>query len=281
MSPGPPSPEDRRAAGEALGRLMELIARLRAPDGCPWDREQTPASVAPYLLEEAHEAVEAVEAVEAAGGAGARQAAGELGDLLFQVAFMAQLFAERGGFGLAEVIDGVEAKMRRRHPHVFGGQEAQDAEAVRELWGRIKSQERGQAQGAKPEGLLESVPKALPALARAQRLGQRAGRVGFDWTEAEAVWEKVREEMEELVRAGGPQDREDELGDLFFALTQWARHRGLNAEAALRRANARFQDRFAAMEDLARARGLSLEGLSARALDQLWEEVKARGDGRA
>jgi MazG family protein len=252
---------------------MALIERLRAPDGCPWDREQTPASVAPYLLEEAFEAVEAVERGEPAA------VAAELGDALFQVAFMSRLFAERGDFGLATVIAGVEAKMRRRHPHVFGEAKAETTEDVRAIWGQVKSQERGQRQDGSqgPEGLLESVPKALPALARAQRLGQRAGRVGFDWPGAAETWEKVAEETGELTRAVGPEEEEAELGDLLFALAQWARHRGLNAEAALRRANARFAWRFSAMEEMACRRGLVLAELAPRAWDDLWEEAKAQG----
>jgi MazG family protein len=228
--------------------------------------------VAPYLLEEACEAVEAVER----GEPGA--VAAELGDTLFQVAFLARLFAERGDFGLAEVIAGVEEKMRRRHPHVFGEAQAATTEEVRAIWGRVKSQERGDGRGEAqaPEGLLESVPKALPALARARRLGQRAGRVGFDWTDAGAVWEKVGEETAELTRARGAAEEEAELGDLLFALAQWARHKGLDAEAALRRANTRFATRFAAMEDKARRRGLALEGLAPQAWDELWEQAKAR-----
>jgi MazG family protein len=225
--------------------------------------------VAPYLLEEAFEAVEAVESGDAAA------AAAELGDALFQVAFLARLYAERGDFGLAQVIAEVEAKMRRRHPHVFGGAKAETSEDVKTIWYRIKSQERGRAETRAPVGLLESVPKSLPGLARAQRLGQRAEWVGFDWPGAAKVWEKVGEETGELSRAANPGEEETKLGELLFTLSQWARHRGIDAEAVLRRANASFSRRFAMMEEMVRERGLVLRGLSAQAWDNLWEEAKA------
>ena len=259
-----------RSAGRALESLMALVARLRAPDGCPWDREQTLASVSPYLLEEAYEAVEAVEQ------GGPAEARGELGDVLFQVVFLARLYEEAGRFDLGQVIAEVDAKMTRRHPHVFGEQQVSEAAEVKKLWGEIKRQERQES----PQGLLDSVPAASPALVRAQRLGGRAARVGFDWPDADAVWEKVGEELGELARAGDQAEAEAELGDLFFALAQWARHRGINPEAALRRANARFTRRFRAMEDLAAGRGLSLAEMAQKNQEALWEEVKrAEGGG--
>lgn len=254
----------RPPAGQALARLMDLVSRLRAPDGCPWDRQQTPQTVAAYLLEEAHEAVEAVE------GGDARQARGELGDLAFHVVFLAELYAESGGFNLAQVLQSVEDKMVRRHPHVFGGKALGDAQAVRQQWGRIKDQERGGAAG----GLLESLPRAIPALSRSQRLGQRAARVRFDWPDADGVWDKVGEEMAELAAAPDDQRAQEELGDLLFSLAQWARHRGLDAEAALRGANRRFERRFAAMEALAAERGQELGLLDAERLEDLWREAK-------
>lgn len=253
-------------AGRALVRLMELVARLRAPDGCPWDRRQSLESVAPYLLEEAFEAVEAVESGDP------QEACGELGDVAFQVVFLAHLYAETGAFDLAQALERVEAKMIRRHPHVFGAEKVASAEEVKGLWGRIKAAERKD----RPQGLLDSVPRAAPALVRAHRLGQRAARVEFDWPDAEAVWQKVREELAELEAATTHQEQEQELGDLLFALAQWARHRGIGAEAALRRANARFQRRFQAMEELAARQGRSLEELDLAEMDRLWEKVKAR-----
>lgn len=257
----------RSEAADALVRLMDLVTRLRAPDGCPWDREQTLGSVANYLLEEAHEAAEALQDGDQAG------AAGELGDVAFHLVFLAEQLAQAGGADLAAILAGVEAKMIRRHPHVFGGERLADAEAVLAQWGRIKAQERGQSPG----GLLDSLPKALPALMRAQRLGQRAARVGFDWPEAAAVWDKVAEEMDELRAAANPEEELAELGDLLFSLAQWARLRGLSADQALRAANRRFHHRFAVMERLAAARGTSLERLDAAGLDALWEAAKAGG----
>lgn len=265
-----PLPNSRSEAADALVRLMDLVTRLRAPDGCPWDREQTLESVANYLLEEAHEAAEALQDGDRDG------AAGELGDVAFHVVFLAEQLAQAGGADLAAILAGVEAKMVRRHPHVFGGARLADAEAVLAQWGRIKADERGDGPG----GLLDSLPKALPALMRAQRLGQRAARVGFDWPEAAAVWDKVAEETEELRSAASPEEELAELGDLLFTLVQWARLRGHSADQALRAANRRFHHRFAAMERLAATRGENLESLDAAGLDLLWEEAKSGGDNR-
>ncbi|MCF8034104.1 MAG: nucleoside triphosphate pyrophosphohydrolase [Desulfarculaceae bacterium] len=255
--------------GAALARLVELVARLRAPDGCPWDREQTPASAAAYLLEEAYEAVEAIETGDPA------ETVGELGDLLFQVVFQAQLLAEAGQGGLNGIIDQVHAKMTRRHPHVFGEARARDAGEVRVRWSEIKKQERG----AKQEGLLDSVPAGAPALLRAQRLGSRAAKVGFDWDGPAGVEDKIAEETAELAAAQGDQERLDELGDLLFAWVQWARHQGLGAEAALRAANRRFQERFRQMEAAAAAQGRSLEQMSPAEREELWQAAKSAGHG--
>ncbi len=258
-------PPGGKNLGELMARLAALAARLRAPDGCPWDREQTPRSAANYLLEEAYEALEAIESGDP------ELIKGELGDLLFQVVFQAQLFAEAGDFDLSQVTEQVEAKMIRRHPHVFGDGRAEDASAVKQRWEDIKREE----QAGNYEGLLDSVPLAAPALARAQRLGQRAALVNFDWPDARGVRAKISEEMAELAAAAGDEEAQRELGDVLFAWAQWARHKGLKAEAALRSANFRFYRRFTAMEALAQERGLSLEGCSAEELDDLWEEVKA------
>lgn len=261
--------QGQEPAGRALERLVALVERLRAPDGCPWDRKQTKESVAPYILEEAFEAVEAVESGRA------DEVLGELGDVLFQVVFMASLFEEAGAFSLAQVIDRVVEKMTSRHPHVFGEVEAKSAEEVRGLWGELKKAERAGSN----QGLLDSVPKASPALIRARRLGQRAGRVGFDWAGPEAVWQKVGEETAELAAAKGRDEEASELGDLLFTWAQWARHRNLDPEACLRRANARFTDRFGRMEAMAQNQGLSLDDLDLGALDELWERAKAAEEG--
>lgn len=186
------SQQGRESAGRALEALAELAARLRAPDGCPWDREQTPASAAAYLLEEAYEATEAIESGTI------EEVRGELGDLLFQVVFQAQLFAEAGHFDLAEVIDEVRTKMVRRHPHVFGEARARDAGEVRQRWSEIKREER-RGTG---RGLLDSVPLGAPALLRAQRLGSKAAKVGFDWDDAAGVWEKSRRKPRSWPRPG-------------------------------------------------------------------------------
>lgn len=254
--------------GASLARLVELVARLRAPDGCPWDREQTPESAAAYLLEEAYEAVEAIESGSPA------EAMGELGDLLFQVVFQAQLLAEAGQGSLGEIIDQVHAKMTRRHPHVFGEARAKDAGEVRERWSEIKKQERGD----KAEGLLDSVPVGAPSLLRAQRLGSRAAKVGFDWDDAAGVEEKIAEEAAELAAARSEAERMDELGDVLFAWAQWARHQGLGAEAALRAANRRFTARFQAMEAAATAQGRSLEQMSHAEREELWQAAKTTGN---
>ncbi len=252
--------------GPALERLAALAARLRAPDGCPWDREQTPVSAAAYLLEEAYEAMEAIEA------GSPTEAAGELGDLLFQVVFQAQLMAEAGQADLAGIIDQVTDKMIRRHPHVFGDAAARDAGEVRQRWSEIKKQERGE----KKQGLLDSVPVGAPALLRAQRLGSRAARVGFDWEDAAGVEAKIAEEAAELAAAQSEDERAAELGDLLFAWAQWARHQGLGAEAALRAANRRFTARFGIMEALAATQGRTLEQMPPTEREELWEAAKTQ-----
>lgn len=260
----------QKPGGEGLGRaleaLAELAARLRAPDGCPWDRQQTPASAAAYLLEEAYEATEAVES------GSPEDVRGELGDLLFQVVFQAQLHAEAGHFDLAQVIDEVRVKMVRRHPHVFGEDKARDAAEVKERWSQIKRQEReGSAQG-----LLDSVPKGAPALLRAQRLGARAAKAGFDWQDPAGVWEKIAEETAELAAAADPEEEARELGDVLFSWVQWARHQGLGAEAALREANRRFTRRFETMEALAARQGIGLDEMEAQEKEELWDAAKAQ-----
>lgn len=264
-------PDDGAGAARALAGLMELVRRLRAPDGCPWDREQTTHSVAPYILEEAYEAVEAVESGDA------QEAMAELGDLLFQVVFMANLYAETGQFDLTQVIERVTEKMTRRHPHVFGEVKVNSAQEVKGLWGEIKSAER-EGQEA---GLLDSVPLASPALIRAHRLGQRAARVGFDWPDADGVLQKIQEETGELMDAAGPVEAEAELGDLIFSWVQWARHNGLGSEQALRGANNRFTSRFQAMETLAKSRNQSLADLDMAQMDELWEEIKQAQSSKA
>jgi nucleoside triphosphate diphosphatase len=265
-------------AEQALAALIALMARLRDPQrGCPWDRAQTFATIAPYTIEEAYEVADAVEH----GDAG--QLRDELGDLLFQVVFHARMGEERGWFDFAAVARAIHDKLVRRHPHVFAGATLAPEDLVR-VWEEQKAQERA-AAAPLPHGagrVLAGVPRALPALTRAAKLGRRAARVGFDWPEAAEVRAKVLEELHEVdaaqAAAGGaaaaPGAVAEELGDLLFAVVNWARHLGVDAEEALRAANGKFERRFARMEALAAARALALDTLSAAEWDALWREAK-------
>ncbi len=249
------------------------MARLRAPDGCPWDREQTHQSLVPYLMEETYETVDAI----ATGTPAALKE--ELGDLALQIAFHAQLAAEQGAFTLDGVFRACAEKLIRRHPHVFDTQaaRAQTAADVVSRWDVIKQQEGKPARGP---SLLDGAPKGLPALARAQHVQTRAARVGFDWVNAEDVLAKLDEEVGELreaISAGDPHHMEHELGDLLFTAVNLARRFNLDPDSSLRACIARFATRFAHME---RAAGGRLAGLSPEALDALWREAKgAEGPG--
>ena len=267
-------PERERAltdAEQALRALIALMARLRDPhNGCPWDRAQTFASIAPYTIEEAYEVADAI----ARGDRALLRE--ELGDLLFQVVFHARLAEERGWFDFAAVAQAIHAKLVRRHPHVFAGVAIEPAQLTTE-WEAQKARERAMRSAAdRDPGALDGVPAALPALMRAAKLGRRAGRVGFDWPDAAGVRAKIAEELAEAdaaLAAGGGAVAE-ELGDLLFAVVNWGRHLGIDAETALRAANDKFARRFHRMEHLARARGLALERLSAEEWDGLWQEAK-------
>ena len=260
-------------ARSALERLLEIMRRLRDPQaGCPWDREQDFASIAPYTIEEAYEVAEAI-----ARGT-PKELEAELGDLLFQVVFHAQMGSERGWFDFASVAGAISDKLTARHPHVFAGVEIADAAEQTRAWEEHKARERAARNDTVPSELAD-VPLALPALARAAKLGKRAGRVGFDWPEASGVRAKIDEELaesDEAVResADGAARRTEELGDLLFAVANWSRHLGVDPEEALRLANQKFERRFRAMEALARQRSLTLASLDAAAWDALWNEVK-------
>ena len=269
---------DARGAIEAL---ITLMARLRDPQrGCPWDLEQTFASIAPFTVEEAYEVADAIERGEH------ERLRDELGDLLFQVVFHARMAEERGWFDFADVTESIHAKLVRRHPHVFAGA-AIEAQHLPREWEAQKAREREQAAGELGDrSTLAGVPRALPALMRAAKLGRRAARVGFDWPDAAGARAKVAEELGELdaARSGsGAATPEvaaavaDELGDLLFAVVNLSRHLNLDAETALRGANAKFERRFRRMEQLAYERGLALARLSAAQWDQLWEEAKLNG----
>jgi len=246
-----------------LAALVDTIARLRAPDGCPWDRKQTHTSLRSSLLAECYEVLEALDSGDAAG---LRE---ELGDLLLQIVFHTQIAAETGEFTLAEVARGINEKLVRRHPHVFGAAEAGDAEEVLHNWEELKEQER--EEGA---SMLDGVSGQMPALAYSREVQQKVARVGFDWEDDDGVIEKLEEEVRELNEAGSPQRKAEEYGDLLFTLVNIARRQGVDAEAALRGANRRFYRRFSRMEELCRQRGLSFSRLSFREQNGLWEEAK-------
>lgn len=258
----PPLP--RQEALREAATLEWICARLRAPDGCPWDREQSHASLRNNLLEECYEVLEALDAGDM------ERLREELGDLLMQIYLHAQLAREEGIFDLADVFAGISAKLIRRHPHVFGETTVAGSAEVLRNWEAIKASEREEGGGG---SLLDGVPKTLPALAYAQAIGRRAARVGFDWTQVEEVWAKVEEELEELRRAR-PEERAEELGDLLFALVNLARWLEIEAEDALRATNAKFHRRFAWLEEQARASGRPLEELPMAEMDALWEEAK-------
>lgn len=256
-------------AAAALEELLELMRRLRDPEhGCPWDRAQDFASIAPYTVEEAYEVADAI------GRGDSTRLRDELGDLLFQVVFHARLAEERGWFDFAAVARGIVDKLVRRHPHVFGGAAAGDHHALAQAWDAHKAAERRAAGAA---GALADVPLALPALSRAAKLGRRAARVGFDWPDAAGVRAKVEEELAEADAAIAGADAAAsgaEIGDLLFAVANWARHLKIDPEDALRQAGARFERRFAAMERVVAERGQRLEQLDAAAWDALWNLAK-------
>jgi ATP diphosphatase len=256
-----------RPAGKAdLAPLLDLVERLRAPGGCPWDREQGLAEVRAYLLEEAHELAAAID------GGDWREIAGELGDLLFQAAFIGRLAAEAGAFTLAAVIEGVRAKMVARHPHVFGGEALADAAAVREAWERRKLREEPERAS-----VLAGVPASLPSLLAAYRLTQKAAGVGFDWPAATAVLARAEEEIEELrgaLAAGAPAAVREEVGDLLFTVANLARKLEIDPEAALAAANRKFRQRFEHVEQGLAARGRRPGDATLAEMDALWEEAK-------
>ena len=244
--------------------LVALIGRLRGPDGCPWDREQTPNSMKRQLIEECYELIEAVESGES------EHVSEETGDVLGHMAFQVNFGVESGEFTAEAVLGSIIEKLVRRHPHVFGDTKVDDARGVESQWEAIKQGERGD-QGS----VLEGVTRSQPALALAQTLQERASRVGFDWDSPEGVREKVREELVELAEASSQSEREAELGDLMFSLVNLGRWLDVDAEGALRAASRRFQTRFAHMEGLCRDRGLGFDQLTLAEKEGLWVEAKA------
>jgi len=264
-----------------LARLVEIMAALRTPvTGCPWDLEQDFSTIAPYTIEEAYEVVDAIARNDMA------DLPDELGDLLLQVVFHSRLGEEQGLFDLGDVVEAITSKLIRRHPHVFGDARDLTPEAVKSLWAEIKAQEKAErAQSRAAAGLpadddgrtLDGVPVGLPALTRALKLQEKAGRVGFDWNDARQVLAKIREETDEVaeaLEAGGPDAIKDEIGDLLFALVNLARHAGVDPEAALRGTNEKFTRRFAFVEDQLAARGRTPKAASLDEREALWVAAK-------
>ncbi len=261
---------ERRPDGLATERLVDIMARLRAPDGCPWDLEQDLASLRPYLIEETYEVLESIDANDPV------EHRKELGDLLLQIVFQARLREEEGAFSFADVAHAISDKMVRRHPHVFGDARVRDAEEVLDNWAKIKEQER-KSDGAADVSAIAGVPRALPALVRAERLGEKASRVGFDWPDVAAVRAKLDEEVREVdeaIASGDTAHVVEELGDVMFVLAQLARKVGAHPEDALREAAHKFERRFRKMEALAAARGSHMRDLDLAAQDALWNEAK-------
>ena len=247
--------------------LLDVMRRLRALDGCPWDREQTFATIAPYTIEEAYEVASVIADGEL------KALPGELGDLLFQVVFHAQMAHDAGLFDFGDVVEAVTAKMIRRHPHVFGSEAAKaDAAAQKDSWEKLKETERAKAGQT---GLLDDVASALPALTRAEKLQRRASTVGFDWNNAALVVDKIAEEAREVAQATTQAERAEEIGDLLFVVANLARHLKVDPEAALRAANAKFTRRFGHIETSLAAKGIKLGAASLQEMESLWQEAKA------
>ncbi len=255
-----------------LTALAETVAILRSPNGCPWDIEQTPQSMRDGLLEEASEVLAALDADDPVN------LCEELGDLLYHLVMQAQMAAETGDFTLSDVVAGIETKLRRRHPHVWGDWEVNSTAQVLQNWEQLKKEEKKQsATRQAPESLLDNIPVALPALARSQKIQDRVRKVGFDWPEIGGIYDKLNEEVAEVKAAQTPEERADELGDLLFVVVNLASWLGVDAESALRGANLKFNQRFRQVEQLVAERGLEWAGLDLAALEEIWGEVKRKG----
>lgn len=262
-----------------MQELLEIMTALRDPErGCPWDRQQTFETIVPYTIEEAYEVADSIHRGDW------QELRDELGDLLFQVVFYAQMAKEAGRFEFDDVVQAICRKMRRRHPHVFGDDQVADAEEQRQAWERHKAAERAaKAEDAAPPSRLDGVARALPALLRAHKLQRRAADVGFDWSEVSGVIAKVREELGEVEQALAPGVAKAELaaevGDLLFSCVNLARHAGVDGETALREANRKFERRFRGVEARLAETGSSLEGAGLAEMDALWDQIKADEKG--
>jgi len=243
--------------------LVDIIAKLRAPDGCPWDRKQTHASLRENLLEECYEVLEALDEEDSG------KLCAELGDLLMQVVLHTQIATEAGEFEVGDVLSSINAKLIHRHPHIFGSSKVKDAQEVAHNWELLKQEER-----QSDTSILASVPKQMPALGYSQEIQRRVAQVGFDWEDVDGVIDKLTEEIREFKQAGSQQQTEQEFGDLLFTLANIARRLGVDLEAALRQANRRFYRRFTYMEELCCQRGVDLSKLSFDEQNALWEEAK-------
>lgn len=267
-------------AGETFAAFVDTIAALRAPNGCPWDREQTHESIARNMIEEAYEAVDAIEQHDAT------HFREELGDVLLQVVLQSQIAADAGEFTVADVCRDVNAKMIRRHPHVFGEAAAGSAEDVLSIWDNVKLAEKSaaDAQTEEPEGLLDSVPASFPALLQAYKISRKAVAAGFEWDTVEDVWAKVEEEIAEFkqaCRSDDAQAKELEFGDVLFSLVNVARKEGIDAETALRATCRKFRERWAFMEGAAWGQGKRIEELDMDEMQQLWDQAKMLHVGEA
>ncbi len=251
--------------------LVDIVALLRAPGGCPWDREQTHDSLKRNLLEEAHEVLEAIDRDDAS------VLTEELGDLLVQIAFHADIAREAGHFEMGDVVERINRKLIRRHPHVFAGESVSDAREVERNWERIKAQERA-ASGTR-KSPVDGIPASLPALAAAQLMQDRVARAGFEWDDISGVLDKLNEELEELRNAETQAEKVHELGDVLFVLVNLSRWMDTHAEDVLRQANDRFRSRYLGMEELAAEKGLDFEALPLEEKEALWQEVKRNRQG--
>jgi tetrapyrrole methylase family protein/MazG family protein len=260
------TPEPKLSPGAAFDRLVEIMARLRAPGGCPWDREQDFDSIKRYLLEETYEVMDAIDARDFEG------LAEELGDLMLQPVFFAQMAAEEGRFDIADSLTAINNKLVRRHPHVFADGEAKTSDEVLRRWDEIKAEEK-----PRPKGLLAGVPRSVPALVEARQIAGKAAGAGFDWPSIDEVFDQLREELDELHEArdqGRPERLQDEIGDLLFVIVNLARFLKVDPEQALRGTNAKFRRRFAHVEEGIEASGKTLREATMQEMESLWQDAK-------
>jgi tetrapyrrole methylase family protein/MazG family protein len=254
---------------KSFDTLVEIIARLRAPDGCPWDKEQTHKTLRNNLLSETYEVMEALDKAEAA------ELCEELGDLLLQIVLHAQIARDDKEFQIGDVIESINTKLIRRHPHIFSTVKINNAQEVMHNWEALKKQERKDKNNDK--SMLASIPKEMPALAYALEISRRAVRVGFEWPDLKGVIDKIQEEIGEIKDAKTKEEKSDEIGDLLFTLVNYSRWEGIDPETALREANRKFYRRFTKVEEMAHEQGKELQKLTLKEWDDLWEEVK-RGE---